>query len=117
MVIGTIALNTIFGLMSPAIPQEEAQAAPDHAQGSRHLSSTLTIGRSGSILGYSLLPLVFVSLLGIVIPMDSVFGYLLTSCAIAFSSYSASTIFCAVGRMSQMKLLVLYPLVLFYSVC
>jgi hypothetical protein len=66
-------------------------------------------------LGYCLLPLVFVSLCGIGIPLDSAFGYLLTLAAIIFSSYSASSMFCAVGRMHEHKLLVLYPLALFYA--
>lgn len=66
------------------------------------------------MLGYCLLPLVLTSLVGIVLPMDTVVGYFLTSCAIAWCTYSSSGMFCAVGRMRGMRGLVAYPLALFY---
>lgn len=66
------------------------------------------------MLGYCLLPLVMTSLVGIVVPMDGMLGYILTSLAIAWCTYSASGMFCAVGRMSAMRGLVAYPLFLFY---
>ncbi len=47
-------------------------------------------------------------------PMDTLFGYLLTSAAILWCTYSSSAMFCAVGRMSGMRGLVAYPLALFY---
>lgn len=52
---------------------------------------------------------------GVILSMDGLFGYALTAAAIAFSSWSASGMFCVVGRMSEVKLLVLYPVVLFYA--
>ena len=76
--------------------------------------STLTFFRSTSVLGYCLLPLVLISLLGIALPMDTAVGYLLTSMAVAWCTYSSSGMFCAVGRMRSMRPLVAYPLMLFY---
>jgi hypothetical protein len=46
--------------------------------------------------------------------MDGFLGYVLTSLAIAWCTYSASGMFCAVGRMNGMRGLVAYPLGLFY---
>jgi hypothetical protein len=66
------------------------------------------------VLGYCILPLVFISLIGIVVPMDTFLGYILTTLAISWCTYSSSAMFCAVGRMSEMRLLVAYPLTLFY---
>lgn len=107
--LGSVTLWFIFSLMAPPVPAETT------SDGHRpNLSSTLTFARSASILGYCLLPLVLVSLLGIVVPMDSIFGYLLTSLAIAWSSFSSSAMFTSVGRMHDMRLLVAYPLALFY---
>jgi len=102
--------------MSPPLsPAEITQAQDAHTpQGSRHFSSNLTVTRSASVLGYCLLPLVITSLIGIAIPMDSPFGYILTAAAISWCTYSSSSMFCAVGRMSDMRLLVAYPLTLFY---
>ncbi|KAI1436533.1 hypothetical protein GGR50DRAFT_227540 [Xylaria sp. CBS 124048] len=129
---GSIALHTILSLMSPdgpnsPSPTHEAPAYaagppgyPDHSSAGGHddakghLSSTLTFTRSASVLGYCLLPLVLVSMVGIVMPMDGPFGYILTSAAIMWCTTSASGLFCAVGRMRQMRVLVAYPLALFY---
>ncbi|KAF2718184.1 Yip1-domain-containing protein [Polychaeton citri CBS 116435] len=115
--IGSFSLHTIFSMMSPPLTQEEVSAAQNHSSqyhASSHLSSSLTYGRSSSVLGYCLLPLVFASLLGVVLPLDSVFGYVVVSAAIAWCTYSSSGMFCVVGRMIGMRGLVAYPLALFY---
>ncbi|CAK7267868.1 hypothetical protein SEPCBS57363_002808 [Sporothrix epigloea] len=78
------------------------------------LSTTLTFVRSASVLGYCLLPLVATSLVGITMPMDTPLGIVLTTAAICWCTYSASGMFCAVGRMRGMRALVAYPLALFY---
>lgn len=113
-----MSLNFIFSMMSPPLTPEEVNAASNNASsyggGSTQFSSTLTLGRSTSVLGYCLLPLVFASLLGVVLPLDSLLGYCIVSLAIAWCTYSSSAMFCVVGRMSNMRGLVAYPLTLFY---
>jgi len=91
-----------------------SDGAKDAHGGGGHLSSTLTFARSASVLGYCLLPLLATSLAGIVMPMDTPLGIVLTSAAIMWCTYSASGMFCAVGRMRGMRGLVAYPLALFY---
>lgn len=116
-ILGAISLNFVFSMMSPALTREEVNQAQQDAHsgyGSSNLSSTLTIGRSSSVLGYCLLPLVFASLIGVLLPLDSFFGYCLVSLAIAWCTYSSSGMFCSVGRMTEMRVLVAYPLALFY---
>ena len=66
------------------------------------------------MLGYCFLPLVFTALFGVLLPMDSVLGYALTSMAVGWCTYSSSGMFVSVGRMSGMRGLVAYPLALFY---
>jgi hypothetical protein len=118
---GTGALHLILSLMSPPLSSADAASSTIHdhpgsapTQGSSHLSSTLTYPRSASVLGYCLLPLVLTSLVGVVLPMDGMLGYVLTSMAIVWCTYSSSGMFCAVGRMRGMRGLVAYPLALFY---
>ncbi|KAI1141315.1 Yip1-domain-containing protein [Hypoxylon sp. FL0543] len=126
---GSVALHTILSLMSPDGSTSGSPAAPayssapgypgDPTGGGRddnkgQLSGNLTFARSASVLGYCLLPLVITSLIGIVVPMDGPLGYILTSAAIVWCTTSASGMFCAVGRMQQMRALVAYPLMLFY---
>lgn len=114
--LGAFALHFVFSLMSPPLSQEEVNAASSSSNyhGSSHFSSTLTLGRSSSVLGYCLLPLVFASLLGVVLPLDTFIGYCLVSLAIGWCTYSSSAMFTVVGRMTNMRGLVAYPLALFY---
>jgi protein YIPF5/7 len=113
--LGSTLLHFILSLMSPPLPATvDPTAAHDKPPSGGHFSSSLTYPRSASVLGYCLLPLVLISVLGIAFPMDSLFGYILTTAAIAWCTYSSSAMFCSVGRMSDMGLLVAYPLALFY---
>jgi len=109
---GSAGLWALFSLMAPPTQSDNSAVQHDHPQAS--LSSTLTFARSTSIMGYCILPLVFTSLIGVVVPTDTFFGYIATSLAIAWCTYSSSAMFCAVGRMSNMRMLVAYPLALFY---
>ncbi|KAK3384655.1 hypothetical protein B0T24DRAFT_662928 [Lasiosphaeria ovina] len=131
---GSVSLHTILSLMAPADgpagggvsaagqATPYASAAPSYpgqptadptGAGGAH-SGGLTFTRSASVLGYCLLPLVATSLVGIVMSMDTPLGIVLTCAAIMWCTYSASGIFCAVGRLRNMRVLVAYPLALFY---
>ncbi|KAK2047999.1 Yip1-domain-containing protein [Colletotrichum somersetense] len=132
--LGSTSLHIILSLMTPTDTHPSAsshQAAPqyggpvggeypgapvehDHPSRTGRFSSTLTFARSSSVLGYCLLPLVATSLFGIVMPMDTPLGIVMTTMAILWCTYSASAMFCAVGRMRGMRGLVAYPLALFY---
>lgn len=93
--LGCITLHTILTLMA---------------------TTSSSFSRTASVLGYCLLPIVATSCLGMAISMDGLFGYVTTSIAIAWSTFSASAIFVAVLQMSEMRLLVAYPVALFYSI-
>lgn len=109
--LGSISLHTILSLMSPPL---DPATTPNPHHSPQHMSSTLTFPRSASVLGYCLLPLVLTSLVGVVLPMDGMVGYVLTSLAIVWCTYSSSGMFVVVGRMRGMRGLVAYPLALFY---
>lgn len=92
---GCLSLWTILSLMAP---------------------STTSFSRIASVLGYCLLPLVSVSAFGLVLNMDGVIGYALTAAAVLWSTNSASAIFVSVLKMANMRVLVAYPVALFYSI-
>lgn len=132
-VFGTVALHLILSLMSPALdtalsgvpnaadpanydPHHKPSMSDASAAAAGHFSATLTFPRSASVLGYCFLPLVLTNLVGIMLPMDTLFGYLLTTAAVGWCTYSSSGMFCAVARMRGMRGLVAYPLALFYVV-
>ncbi|KAA1138474.1 hypothetical protein PGTUg99_016707 [Puccinia graminis f. sp. tritici] len=71
--------------------------------------------RVASVLGYCLLPLVLLSLVTVVVSMDGYLGYILSILSILWCSYSASGMFVSVLRMSEQRLLVAYPVSLFYA--
>ncbi|KAI9799641.1 MAG: hypothetical protein M1833_003956 [Piccolia ochrophora] len=112
--LGSTSLHFILSLMSPPISTSSDPSTHSPHAHSQPLSSTLTFPRSASVLGYCLLPLVLTSLVGVVFPMDTALGYVLTSAAIVWCTYSSTAMFCAVGRMRGMRGLVAYPLGLFY---
>lgn len=120
---GSVGLHTIFSLMTPPLDPTESPAQPpgqqDHVSGGSadhggRFSSTLTYWRSASVLGYCFLPLVLTALFGVLLPMDTLLGYILTIMAVGWSTYSSSGMFVSVGRMRGMRGLVAYPLGLFY---
>ncbi|ERF76707.1 hypothetical protein EPUS_02246 [Endocarpon pusillum Z07020] len=128
---GSLALHLIFSLMTPSEGDRDHHhhSQPGVGQnpgvggggggamagvGGGHFSSTLTYSRSASVLGYCFLPLVLTALFGILFSMDTLFGYVLTSMAVGWCTFSSSGMFVSVGRMRGMRGLVAYPLGLFY---
>ncbi|KAM0255455.1 hypothetical protein ACHAQJ_005755 [Trichoderma viride] len=103
---GSTTLYMILSLMTPDTPPGYPGADPT--------PSTLTFTQNASVLGYSFLPLVLTSLIGVGMPLDCTAGYIITSLAICWSTSRSSAIFCAVGKMKDMRGLVAYPVALFY---
>ncbi|KII92607.1 hypothetical protein PLICRDRAFT_89178 [Plicaturopsis crispa FD-325 SS-3] len=68
-----------------------------------------------SVMGYCLLPMVGVGAISVTRTLDGVIGYLLSILSIVWCTYAASGIFVAVLRMSDQRLLVAYPVGLFYG--
>lgn len=72
--------------------------------------------RVASVLGYCLIPMVFVGGIGIAVGIDHWIGYLLSTLSVVWCTHSASAIFVAVLRMDHQRLLVAYPVGLLYGV-
>ncbi|KAN0064661.1 hypothetical protein ACQY0O_002291 [Thecaphora frezii] len=71
--------------------------------------------RVASVLGYCLLPLCFLSAASVVVRLNSFFGYVISPLFILWCSTSASGIFVSILRLSDQRLLVAYPVCLFYA--
>lgn len=80
------------------------------------LDRSIDFIRVASVLGYCILPLVGNSAIAVVTNMDNSIGYIISTLAILWCTYSSSAIFVAVLQLSQMRVLVAYPLALFYGV-
>ncbi|KYR01707.1 Yip1 domain-containing protein [Tieghemostelium lacteum] len=75
----------------------------------------IDIYRVISVLGYCLLPMVFLSFLSIGVNINGMFGYVLIFIAIIWSTYSASKMFVKVLTMIDQRILVAYPVGLLYT--
>ncbi|KAH7927136.1 Yip1-domain-containing protein [Leucogyrophana mollusca] len=71
--------------------------------------------RVASVLGYCLLPMVGVGAISVVVTLNGIIGYVLSTLSILWCTYAASGIFVAVLRMSDQRLLVAYPVGLLYG--
>ncbi|KAJ1929761.1 hypothetical protein IWQ60_000913 [Tieghemiomyces parasiticus] len=71
--------------------------------------------RTTSVLGYSLLPMVLLSGVSLLLKLSSNIGYILSCLAVLWCTYAASTMFVTVLSMSNQRLLVAYPVGLFYT--
>ncbi|GAA6017255.1 hypothetical protein JCM10207_003663 [Rhodosporidiobolus poonsookiae] len=71
--------------------------------------------RTASVLGYCILPLVFLSAFSVVASLDGMLGYILSSISVCWCSYSASSIFASVLQLSHQRFLVAYPVGLLYT--
>ncbi|KAJ1725813.1 hypothetical protein LPJ53_000074 [Coemansia erecta] len=92
---GTLGIWTILNLMS---------------QGG------IAVMRTASILGYCLLPIVFLGSIGLTVDLKSTqIGVLAAVVPIAWCTYSSATMFVTVLSMSEQRLLVAYPVCLFYT--
>lgn len=78
--------------------------------------NNVTITAVASILGYSILPIVWLSVIGIFFSLNTTFGIVLAACAIFLSTMSCSRIFCIMTGDSHQRYLLAYPCALVYII-
>lgn len=93
---GTISLHYLFKYMSNDVQ--------------------LDLVRSASVIGYCLLPLVLISVIGVVISLDNLIGYIISGFAVLWCTYSASGFYVATLKLHNVRPLIAYPLGMFYTV-
>lgn len=76
----------------------------------------LSMGRTASVLGYSLLPMVALSSISILLSLTGIIGTVLSIVSVAWCTYSASRIFVVALSMQSQHLLIAYPCALLYGV-
>lgn len=76
----------------------------------------ISITAVASILGYSILPIVWLSILGIFLSLNSAFGIALCVLAVALATMGASNIFCLMTGDPKQRLLLAYPCSLVYVI-
>jgi hypothetical protein len=76
----------------------------------------VTLTAVASILGYSILPIVWLSIIGIFATLNSAFGMVLAGAAIFLSTMSSSRIFCLMTGDVNQRYLIAYPCALVYII-
>ncbi len=76
--------------------------------------TSITLYNVMSFLGYSLLPMLILAAFGIVISLKGSFGVLSSLFLAAWSSYTAGNMVSLVLNRTEGKILLVYPLFLFY---
>jgi hypothetical protein len=75
----------------------------------------MPLGSVASVLGYCLLPVVLLSILGVFLSLYSSLGFMCAVLAVMWSSLSASKLFVSMSGDTQQRLLIAYPCVLLYG--
>ncbi|XP_063707312.1 protein YIPF5 homolog [Culicoides brevitarsis] len=76
----------------------------------------VTLSAVASILGYSILPIVWLSILGVFVSLNSSFGIVLAIVAIVLSTTASSRIFCLMTGDANQRFLIAYPCGLVYVI-
>lgn len=92
-VCGAVALNSVLNLMTQGIP----------------------LATTSSVLGYSLLPVIFLAAVSVVLSMRNLLGLLLSAAAISWSTFSAIRLLDAKLQLAETYWLILYPVALLYA--
>lgn len=79
-------------------------------------SNTLSFLRTASILGYSFLPLCFLSTFGIFFSLDNWIGYIAGLISVVWCTWSSSGLFTFYLQLHNVRVLIAYPLMIYYSV-
>lgn len=76
----------------------------------------ITLASVASILGYSILPIVWLSIPGIFFSLNNKFGILLAGAAVLLSTTASSRIFCLMTGDQNQRYLIAYPTMLVYVI-
>lgn len=79
----------------------------------KHFISLVAVA---SALGYGILPIVWLSMLGIFLSLNSAFGFLIACAAVYLSTVGTSRLFCLMTSNMEQRVLLAYPCALIYTV-
>lgn len=98
---GTISLHNLSKLMS---------------NNDTSIQTNLQFFNTASVLGYCFLPLCFLSLLGIFHGLNNTTGYVVSVLFVIWSTWTSSGFLNSLLQLQNARLLIAYPLLIFYSV-
>lgn len=109
---GTVSIHALLKLMS----NNTASSSYSDATEVKEASSGLYILQTCSILGYSFLPLCILSTIAMFMNLNTNIGIVISTLSVVWCAISSSGQFIKSLNMHNVRLLVAYPLFIFYSV-
>lgn len=79
-------------------------------------TTNISVSGVASILGYCLLPVVWLSLIGIFVSLNSAFGLIVSVASVLLSTVGSSKIFCLMTGDPNQRFLIAYPCALIYII-
>ncbi|XP_053677873.1 protein YIPF5 homolog [Anopheles nili] len=79
------------------------------------VESHVTLSAVASVLGYSILPIVFLSMIGVFARLDNFYGMVVGGAAILLATMSSSRMFCTMTGDPHQRYLVAYPCALLFA--
>uniref|UniRef100_A0A182QEN5 Protein YIPF n=1 Tax=Anopheles farauti TaxID=69004 RepID=A0A182QEN5_9DIPT len=79
------------------------------------VESHVTVSAVASVLGYSMLPIVFLSLIGVFFSLNNLYGMLLAGAAVLLATIGSSRIFCLMTGDPHQRYLIAYPCGLLFT--
>ncbi|CDO96098.1 unnamed protein product [Kluyveromyces dobzhanskii CBS 2104] len=107
---GSLSLHMLLKYMTDGGHGQSQQAS------SVAPSSGISYLRSASILGYAFLPLCVLAAPGVFTSLNNTFGYILGLFTVLWSTWSSSGLFTVSLDLHNVRILIAYPLLIFYSV-
>ncbi|AAS50231.1 AAL135Cp [Eremothecium gossypii ATCC 10895] len=112
---GSLSLYQLLRLMSQPVSPASQTASPS-ATPVPHASNAVSFLKTASILGYSFLPLCFLATVGVFCSLNNWFGYILGLISVVWCTWSSSGFFIYYLQLHNVRVLIAYPLLIFYSV-
>lgn len=110
-----LSIGSVFAMFFIAQLMGQSLGAPEKSAADKRLTLKLvSIREVASALGYGQLPVVWLAVLGIVMPLQSLVGALLAVGAVALATRAASAQFCRLTGNPEHQLLMAYPCGLVY---
>lgn len=81
-----------------------------------HKDNAISLYSVASTLGYGVLPIVWYTVIGIFLPLNSFFGFLMACGTVYLSTAGASRLFCLMIGDPEQRFLIAYPCALVYTV-
>lgn len=111
-----LSVVSVFGMYFLIQMLAESASSPRRHTAAKQRTNSISVADVASLLGYALLPIVWLAIIGIVVTLKSLFGAVLGVGAVAMATRGASAQFCRLTGEPKQRILLAYPCALVYGI-